>query len=65
MSGPKDGRAAIENTAGGFHTYGLRWVDARTLRFYYDGKFMFTVHPGSAVAPRPIDAAPVRYWIVT
>ena len=28
-----------------FHTYGCWWVDANTVKFYFDGKYMFTLKP--------------------
>jgi hypothetical protein len=64
VPGPKDERATIENTAEGFHTYGLWWVDAKTLHFYYDGKFRFTIHPGTKYNPQPF-ARPMYMHMVT
>ena len=62
--GPKDTRAAIEPTADGYHTYGLWWVDAKTLHFYYDGKFLFTIHPATKYNTQPF-ARPMYMHMVT
>lgn len=62
--GPKDHRAAIENTAEDFHTYGLWWVDPNTLHFYYDGKFLFTINPATEYNPLPF-ARPMYMHMVT
>jgi hypothetical protein len=64
VPGPKDELATIDNTAEGFHTYGLWWVDAKTLHFYYDGKFRFTIHPGTKYNPQPF-ARPMYMHMVT
>ena len=62
--GPKDARAAIEPTADGYHTYGLWWKDANTLRFYYNGTYLFTIHPGTKYNPLPF-ARPMYMHMVT
>tara|TARA_R110002049_G_scaffold285698_4_gene467188 strand:- start:394658 stop:395485 length:828 start_codon:yes stop_codon:yes gene_type:complete len=36
-----------------FHTYGLWWVDANTLRFYVDGKYAYTIHPSTKFHDHP------------
>ena len=64
VSGPKDQRAATDPSAEDFHTYGLWWVDANTMHFYYDGKFMFTIHPGTKYNPQPF-ARPMYMHMVT
>jgi hypothetical protein len=63
-SGPKDKRAAIEPTADDYHTYGLWWIDTNTLRFYYDGAYLFTVHPDTKYNPLPF-ARPMYMHMVT
>lgn len=62
--GPKDKRAAIEPTADAYHTYGLWWVDANTLNFYYDGRYLFTIHPATTYNPQPF-ARPMYMHMVT
>ncbi len=62
--GPKDKRAAIEPSADDFHTYGLWWIDAKTLKFYYDGRYMFTIHPGTKYNPQPF-SRPMYMHMVT
>ncbi|MFD2256301.1 family 16 glycosylhydrolase [Luteolibacter algae] len=51
--GPKGDEKSIPPTADDFHTYGLWWVDARTLHFYYDGKFLFTINPSTEYNTQP------------
>ena len=36
-----------------FHTYGLWWVDANTLRFYVDGAYAYTIHPSTKFHDQP------------
>ena len=43
----------IAPSAEGYHTYGLWWVDAKTLHFYYDGKFLFTINPSTQYNTQP------------
>jgi len=50
---PRDGRNEIAPSSEAFHTYGLWWVDANTMHFYYDGKFLFTIHPNTKYNPQP------------
>ena len=64
MGGPKDDRAIIDASAEDYHTYGLWWVDANTLHFYYDGKFLFTIHPSKKYNPQPF-ARPMYMHMVT
>ncbi len=61
---PHDERAAIELSSEAFHTYGLWWVDANTLHFYYDGEYRFTVHPSTKYNPQPF-ARPMYMHLVT
>jgi len=62
--GPRNGSAAIERTSDAYHTYGLWWIDANTLKFYYDGRYMFTIHPGMKYNPQPF-ARPMYMHMVT
>lgn len=64
VGSPKDGRAATDPSAEDFHTYGLWWVDANTLHFYYDGAFKFTIHPSTKCHPQPF-ARPMYMHMVT
>lgn len=61
---PKDNQADIEPSAEAFHTYGLWWVDANTMHCYYDGKFLFTIHPDTQYNPQPF-ARPMYMHMVT
>jgi hypothetical protein len=61
---PKDKRAAIEPSSETFHTYGLWWVDANTMHCYYDGKFLFTIHPSTEYNPQPF-SRPMYMHMVT
>ena len=36
-----------------FHTYGMWWVDANTLKFYIDGKYAYTIHPSTKFHDHP------------
>ncbi|RME92343.1 MAG: glycosyl hydrolase family protein [Verrucomicrobia bacterium] len=52
----KGGKARLDTPAGeAFHTYGAWWVDANTIHFYLDGKYVFTVHPSTKFSPTPFD----------
>jgi len=62
--GPKDKRAAIAPSADDYHTYGLWWVDSRTLHFYYDREYLFTIHPPTKYNPQPF-ARPMYMHMVT
>ncbi len=64
VGSPRDGSAAIERSAEAFHTYGLWWVDVNTMHFYYDGKFVFTIHPSTRYNPQPF-ARPMYMHLVT
>ncbi len=61
---PKCEGRTIEPSADAFHTYGLWWVDATTLHFYYDGRFAFTINPGTDYNPQPF-ARPMYMHLVT
>jgi beta-glucanase (GH16 family) len=64
VGGPKDQRAAVAPSATDFHAYGVWWVDPHTLHFYYDGKFLFTIKPGTKYNPLPF-ARPMYMHMVT
>ncbi|RKN81830.1 family 16 glycosylhydrolase [Ulvibacterium marinum] len=36
-----------------YHVYGRWWVDATTLHFYLDGKFVYTINPSTAIREDP------------
>lgn len=54
----------IAKTDEAFHTYGLWWVDAKTLHFYYDGEYRFTINPGTDYNLQPF-ARPMYMHLVT
>lgn len=54
----------IELSSDDFHTYGLWWVDANTMHFYYDGEYRFTVNPSIKYNPQPF-ARPMYMHMVT
>ena len=37
----------------GFHTYGCWWIDPRTLKFYLDGKEVYTIEPPTELTNEP------------
>ena len=41
------------SVADDFHTYGVWWVDANTLKFYADGKHVYTLHPSKRFDDKP------------
>ncbi len=47
-----------------FHTYGCWWVDANTVKFYFDGKYMYTVHPNTNIKEKPF-SNPMFMHLVT
>lgn len=53
ISAPGPG-AKIEPPANeAYHVYGCWWVDATTLHFYLDGKFVYTINPSTAIREDP------------
>ncbi len=36
-----------------YHVYGCWWVDATTLHFYLDGKFVYTINPSTSIRKDP------------
>ncbi len=47
-----------------FHTYGCWWVDANTVKFYYDGKYMYTINPNTEEKDEPF-SRPMYMHMVT
>ncbi len=47
-----------------FHTYAAWWVDANTIRFYCDDKFMFKLKPSTKYSRTPFDQ-PMRMNLLT
>lgn len=54
----------IEPSGEGFHTYGCWWVDATTVKFYYDGQYMFTIKPSTKYTDTPFNQ-PMFMHLVT
>lgn len=53
-----------EPSADDFHTYGCWWIDANTIKFYYDGKYMFTIKPSTQYSDTPFNR-PMFMHLVT
>ena len=52
----KPGRAPLSTPAGdAFHTYAAWWVDARTIKFYLDDQYQFTLHPSTKYSATPFN----------
>ena len=50
----KTERAKLDSNVGDdFHTYGVWWVDANTLKFYADGKHVYTINPSTEFDDKP------------
>ncbi len=66
LNAPKVDVACEETdpSAEDYHTYGCWWVDAKTVKFYYDGKYMFTIHPNTTYTETPFDQ-PMFMHLVT
>lgn len=47
-----------------FHVYGVWWVDARTLKFYHNNQYCFTIQPDTTFHPTPFDR-PMHMNLVT
>lgn len=59
------GEARIEPPAGeAFHTYGVWWVDANTIKFYHNDEHKFTIHPSTEFDDTPFDR-PMHMNLVT
>ncbi|MFI3288680.1 MAG: beta-porphyranase B [Rikenellaceae bacterium] len=54
----------IEPSGEDFHTYGCWWIDANTVKFYYDGKYMFTIKPSTKYTDEPM-TTPMFMHLVT
>ena len=52
----KPGKAPLSTPAGdAFHTYAAWWVDARTIKFYLDDQYQFTLHPSTKYSATPFN----------
>ena len=50
----KTNRVALTSgVADGFHTYGVWWVDANTLKFHADGQYVCTIKPSTQFDDKP------------
>lgn len=59
------GEARIEPPVGeAFHTYGVWWVDANTIKFYHNDEYQFTIHPTTEYDDTPFDR-PMQMNLVT
>lgn len=47
-----------------FHTYGVWWVDANTIKFYHNDEYKFTLHPCTDYDETPFDR-PMHMNLVT
>ena len=47
-----------------FHVYGVWWVDARTMKFYHNDQYRFTIQPDTTFDPTPFDR-PMHMNLVT
>ncbi len=47
-----------------FHTYGCWWIDANTVKFYFDGKYMYTIKPNTTYTDTPF-SQPMFMHMVT
>ncbi len=54
----------IEPSGEDFHTYGCWWIDANTVKFYYDGKYMYTIKPSTKYTDEPM-TTPMFMHLVT
>ncbi len=44
-----------EPSADAFHRYGCWWVDANTVKLYYDGKYMYTIKASTEFTETPLE----------
>lgn len=58
--------ASIETAPSGenFHTYGCWWVDANTVKLYFDGQYMYTIKPSTQYTDEPLNQ-PMYMHLVT
>lgn len=58
--------ASIETAPSGedFHTYGCWWVDANTVKLYFDGQYMYTIKPDTTYYDKPL-SNPMYMHLVT
>lgn len=43
------------NVSEAFHTYGCWWIDANTMKFYLDGKYVHSITPSTELGKTPYD----------
>ncbi|MGB5665776.1 MAG: family 16 glycosylhydrolase [Maribacter sp.] len=53
ISAPGPGAKIAPPANEAYHVYGCWWVDAKTLHFYLDGKYVYTINPNTAVRADP------------
>ncbi|MGL4401493.1 MAG: family 16 glycosylhydrolase, partial [Luteolibacter sp.] len=53
VGSPQGDAKKIAPTTDDYNTYGCWWVDAKTLHFYYNGKFLFTINPSTKYNTQP------------
>ena len=53
ISSPGPGAKIVPPANEAYHVYGCWWVDAKTLHFYLDGNYVYTIHPSTAVREDP------------
>ncbi len=46
-----------------FHTYGCWWVDANTVKLYYDGKYMYTIKPSTQYTDEPMTTPMFMHFV--
>ena len=58
------GRAELTSSVSDeFHTYGCWWVDANTMKFYADGRHVYTINPSTKFTDKPFEH-PLRMTLV-
>lgn len=48
-------RVKTDPSAEDFHRYGCWWVDAHTVKLYYDGEYMFTIKASTEFSDTPLE----------
>ena len=66
LTAPKIDINTLETDSSGedFHTYGCWWIDANTVKIYYDGKYMYTIKPDTSIKEEPF-SRPMFMHLVT
>lgn len=56
---------SIETAPSGedFHTYGCWWVDANTVKLYFDGKYMYTIKPSTKYSDEPLSQPMYMHFV--